>query len=178
MLRAYAVAVISLAGVDRAGTVPEWIGAIGTVGAVAVALWFAMRDRRERAHDRGFENAKALKLEVQAWNDGGYNSTTEFSAMADNQGDHSFVDVVIWVADPRLPSVTMRRVGPGRRQFAKLATLPTADKVDMSFEARYSDHKGRRWFRDRNGELFRLRRWARRSRRRAPDHAVEAQPER
>lgn len=78
------------------GNIPEWIGAVGTSGAVIVALFIALSDERRRANRERREQAEKIGVWKTHQNDGGSAKSIEQSTIHVNNTSHlPIYDVVI-----------------------------------------------------------------------------------
>ena len=162
---------------DRLGTIPDWLAAVGTLGAFAVALWLLFKElaaRREQEEDRRREQARL----VTAWMmSKPLSRTEERSAIVIRNGsDEPVFDgwCVLVASTSRFASerkpvfdweLRWRVLPPHETledelDLPQLLTPPWDARIRLSF----TDAAGRRWTRYPDGRLVEPNRPRRRSR--------------
>jgi hypothetical protein len=146
---------------DRIGDIPTWIAGIGTVAAVIVALWLAIRDSRRRDAER--RRAQAEK--VGAWFRKFDPSVFRQRFRLGNASEQSAYRVVVSSEAIGKPSWNFRRADPSafRALIGVLPPggidgeidLPPAGGVDViwALEVAFRDAAGRCWVRSAAGQL-------------------------
>lgn len=141
------------------GNVPEWIGAIGTVGAllvVASALRHEMQARREDAIDR--ETTQARLISVRSTGGGTDEDGYEYRAEVNNWSDQPIYDVELWMTHFDAPK-TRRLVEPGKTAeftFRAIRNTPGHPLDDAEPSVTFTDAAGRRWQRSEGVNLERI----------------------
>jgi hypothetical protein len=150
------------------GDLATWVAAVGTVGAVVVALWLASRDSRERARGERRRQAET----VTAWISGGYSlvaGENRFVApVAVQNGSSQLVYrfIASLVQDLRgqesspQPGLKWRvfvgELPPGRSQFT-IEHPGGGMHFRAGIELAFQDAAGRWWVRKGNGRLDEIR---------------------
>lgn len=138
---------------------PEWIAAIGTVGAFIAGGLLLRRD----TDDRRRRDARG----VSAWLDWGDAETRNGSFVVRNWGDVPVYDVIARTSLPGRTEQDFVRIDmlrPGEQREDDTGTmLDGCDAAQVGYnvgaELMFTDGSGHRWFRDTRGRLTRLRRW-------------------
>ena len=143
------------------GNVPGWFAAIGTVGALFVALWLLrtdMRDRKRTAEVVDQKPANGIFAWVEPRTDAG-----GWQTFVHNRSDEPVYDAVVYftpLTDPPLRTVeSVLGTIPPRRE-AKPGDLYGDRPTDIfgipPVEIEFTDGRGRHWRRDASGRLRRL----------------------
>jgi hypothetical protein len=156
--------------VDIWGDIPTWVTAIGTVGAVIVALYFSGRDSRARARERRMHQAE----NVTAWlgppdfHDGDLSQRPSVNVSILNDSSQLAYRVIATVTPVRgtVPAdwrakgnyfpedfrVFIGELAPG----TTIRTLPYAGgghHIRWAIELAFRDAAGRTWVRGTDGRL-------------------------
>jgi len=142
------------------GSMPAWFAAVGTVGALFVALILLrneMRDRKRTAEIADQKPANGIFVWVEPRTDAG-----GWQTFVHNQSDEPVYDAVVYftpLTDPPMPTVDSvwgtippREVRPGDLYGDRPADIFGIPPVEIEF----SDGRGRHWRRDASGQLRRL----------------------
>lgn len=149
------------------GSVPEWLAAIGTVGAVIVALVIAFRDSRQRA--RAERSAQADN--ITAWQSvvgrGTFNERAHINLS--NSSSLPIYDIALSYGAPygegarfqtgASKQIFLLRLPPGKCQVRELPKVPKLDKpqYELGISISFRDSYGRFWRRDASGVLTETR---------------------
>lgn len=142
------------------GSVPDWLAAVGTVGALFVALALLCREMKDRRHAAEMADRKPADG-VFAWVEprtdaGGWQTFVL------NRSDQPVYDAVVYftpLTDPPLPTVesVWGTVPPGDpRPGDRFGDHPTDLFGIPTVEIEFTDGRGRHWRRDADGQLRRL----------------------
>jgi hypothetical protein len=143
------------------GTLPDWLAAVGTITAVAVALWLASAERRHREITDARTAARGLKVDHSSLRatDGTGRHLLIYNVSFSNASAQIFRAIRVEYSDPRLVAASVRRLGPGATTSSEVGrTLDTDEDTvrDLTWTVRFRDERGRRWVVDREGTLRRL----------------------
>ena len=158
------------------GNVAEWVGAVGTAGALLLTALLLrkevaeLRDARTAREEEGVarRRANAMKLRASVVDEGGVTGPDgyrEVTVEVVNEGDEPFLNVMMGVhVAPRERSAERWMwwyVAPharGARQKTRIPNSVADRRVDGSWlvETRFTDDEGVTWHRDHMGALRRV----------------------
>jgi hypothetical protein len=139
------------------GTIPDWLAAVGTVGALGVALVLLakeLRARREAIEDRVREHARY----VAAWLGEQPSSSPGLLAVHNGGQEPAYECIVKWTHSgydepPQLAAFAV--LPPGETMHATV-TPPAFMSLLPPLTIFFTDARGIRWRRDPGGQLARI----------------------
>ena len=139
------------------GTVPDWLAAVGTVGALGVALVLLakeLRARREASEDRVREHARY----VAAWLDEPPSSSPALLLLHNGGQEPAYECIVKWTQggyDEPQQLAAFAVLPPGETLGAPVTT-PAFMSLLPPLTIFFTDARGIRWQRDPGGQLARI----------------------
>jgi hypothetical protein len=137
------------------GSVPDWVAGVGTVIAIAVALWLALRETRlRRIADKDDEKRRARLVIVGEPSADTSQSTpgaTSLYATVYNYGHHPIHEVIIGLqrgGSPLPPAqyIQMDFIGPGEKREVEFEVPQDQGSLSSNRpELWFLDSFGRRW---------------------------------
>jgi hypothetical protein len=148
------VSILATAAVDRLGTIPQWLSAIGTTLAFTATFYVIQRDARIRRRSQARRVSFYDEVLERGRNKDG-SKFTKSKVCVENLSDETIYDVALHV---------IRYNDPGQRQGYERVLIPKS-QVSLELWARapnydlvFRDASGIRWHRTYDGQLRQLTR--------------------